>query len=164
LKTDIAQNLDQVLESAVILSWTDLMKDAASGLLHLEYAFAPDSSLDCLKLWSARVRGHWHLVCEYRMSASTGHCEGLHFESEFRSAGLAQSLEFIMRHQRSFSPSPNFGRTGLLQVQPPTDAETTEAANLLREAYRRVNTFSAEPPLAWAAVGTQDSSTEEGTE
>ena len=65
MKLDIAQCLDRILESAVILGWPDLMKDAKSGSIQLEYAFAPDNSLDCLKLWSSTVRGNWHLACEY---------------------------------------------------------------------------------------------------
>ncbi len=41
MKLDIAQSLDGVLESAVILSWTGLMKNTRSGLIHVEYLFAP---------------------------------------------------------------------------------------------------------------------------
>lgn len=148
MKLEIAQTLDRVLESAVILSWTDLMKDPASGLLHLEYAFAPDNSLDCLKLWSSKVQGRWHLVCEYWMSPSTSHANGLHFGDGFRSDGLTQTLEFIMRHQQAFSRSPNFGRTGLLQIPSPTDEAITAAANSVRDAYCRVKSFSAEPSRA----------------
>lgn len=36
MKLDIAQSLDRVLESAVIVSWADLMKDTKVGLIHLE--------------------------------------------------------------------------------------------------------------------------------
>jgi len=125
-----------------------LMKDAQLGLIHLEYAFAPDSSLEYLKLWSSLTRGHWRLACEYWMSASTFHESGVHFEKGFRSEGLTQTLEFIMQHQRAFSPSPDFGRTGLLQIHVPTEAESTAAAQSLREAFCRVNSFSAEPSIA----------------
>ena len=148
MKVDNAQSLDRILESAVIVSWPDLMNDAKSGLLHLEYAFAPDSSLDGLKLWSSTVRGHWHLVCEYWMSASAFHSKGLHFEDGFRSEGLTQTVGFIMQHQHAFSLVPNFGRTGLLQVQLPTEEGITGAANSVRDAYCRVKSFSAEPSLA----------------
>lgn len=148
MKLDAAQSLDRILESAVIVSWTDLMKDAQSGLIHLEYAFAPDSTLEYLKLWSSLTRGHWRLACEYRMSASTFHESGVHFEKGFRSDGLTQTLEFIMRHQHAFSPSPDFGRTGLLQIRVPTEAESAAAAQSLREAFCRVNSFSAEPSVA----------------
>jgi len=59
MKLDNAQSLDRILESAVIVSWTDLMKDAKSGLIHLEYTFVPDGSLEYLKVWSSVTRGHW---------------------------------------------------------------------------------------------------------
>ena len=148
MKLDSAQSLDRILESAVILGWPDLMKGAKSGLLHLEYAFAPDSSLDYLKLWSSTVRGHWHLACEYWMSASAFHGKGIHFKDGFRSEGLTQTLEFVMQHQQAFSSSPDFGRTGLLQIQVPTEEESATAAESVRVAFCHVNSFSAEPSIA----------------
>jgi len=148
MKLDNAQSLDRILESAVIVSWTDLMKDAKSGLIHLEYTFVPDGSLEYLKVWSSVTRGHWRLACEYWMSASTFHASGVHFEDGFRSEGLTETLEFIMQHQQAFSPSPDFGRTGLLQIQVPTEEESTAAAQSLKDAFCRVNSFSAEPAIA----------------
>jgi len=148
MKLDNAQSLDRILESAVIVSWTDLMKDAKSGLIHLEYTFVPDGSLEYLKVWSSVTRGHWRLACEYWMSASTFHASGVHFEDGFRSEGLTETLEFITQHQQAFSPSPDFGRTGLLQIQVPTEEESTAAAQSLKDAFCRVNSFSAEPAIA----------------
>ena len=148
MKLDNVQSLDRILESAAIVSWADLMKNAKAGLIHLEYAFAPDGSLEYLKLWSSVTRGQWHLACEYWMAPSTFHGKGIHFENGFQSEGLAQTLEFIMQHQQAFTPSPNFGRTGLLQIQVPTEEESTNAARSVREAFCRVNSFSAEPSVA----------------
>jgi hypothetical protein len=148
MKLDNGQSLNRILESAVIVSWADLMKAAKSGLIHLEYAFAPDSSLEYLKLWSSVTRGQWRLACEYWMSTSAFHVSGIHFENGFQSEGLAQTLEFIMQHQQAFSPSPDFGRTGLLQIQAPTGEESAEAARSMKEALCRVNSFSAEPSMA----------------
>jgi hypothetical protein len=39
MKPDQAPSMVRMLESVVILGWSDLMKDAKSGVLHLEYAF-----------------------------------------------------------------------------------------------------------------------------
>jgi len=142
------QNLDRLLESAVVQSWPDLMKDATAGSLHLEYAFAPDNSLDSLTLWSSKLRGEWDLVCDYWMSTFTLHKRGIHFKNGFRSEDLARTLEFIMQHQRTFSPLPNLGRTGLLQIHAPTGEETRVAAKLLSDAFCRVTSFSAEPCIA----------------
>jgi hypothetical protein len=149
MKLGTAQSLGRILESAVIVSWTDLMKDAKSGLIHLQYAFARDGSLEYLKLWSSTTRGHWRLACEYWTSASTFHGKGIHFENGFRSEGLTQTLEFVMQHQQAFSASVDFGRTGLLQIQVPTEEESTAAATSVREAFCRVSfLLRAEPAIA----------------
>ena len=148
MKLDNGQSLNRILESAVIASWADLMKSAKSGLIHLEYAFAPNGSLEYLKVWSSVTRGQWRLACEYWMSPSAFHVSGIHFENGFQSEGLTQTLEFIMRHQQAFSPSPDFGRTGSLQIQAPTEEESTEVARSMEEALCRVNSFSAEPSIA----------------
>jgi hypothetical protein len=41
MKLDENQGLEQVLESAVVVSWADLMHGAQTGLIHIEYGFAP---------------------------------------------------------------------------------------------------------------------------
>jgi hypothetical protein len=60
------------------------------------------------------------LSCEYWMSSSVVDDKGIHFNDGFRSEDLSRTLEFIKQHQLSFSPSPNLGRTGLLQIERPT--------------------------------------------
>jgi hypothetical protein len=142
------QSIDRILESAVVQSWPDLMKNLTSGLLHLEYVFASDNSLDSLRLLSSTVWGQWNLVCEYWMSSSALHGKGTCFRDGFRSEDLSRALELIMQHQRTFSPSPNLGRTGLLQIQAPTAEQTRAAAQSLTEAFSRVDSFSAEPCIA----------------
>jgi hypothetical protein len=148
MKVDSTQCLDRLLKSAVVQSWPDLMKDSASGSLHLEYAFAPDNSLDYLMIWSSKSQGEWDLVCDYWMSSLASHTRGIHFKNGFRSEDLSHTLEFIMQHQRAFSPLPNLGRAGLLQIQLPTGEETRAAATLISDAFGRINSFSAEPCLA----------------
>ena len=144
MKPDNTQSLDRLLESAVVQSWPDLMKDATAGSLQLEYAFAPDNSLDYLTLWSSKQRGEWDLVCDYWMSSFPSHAKGVHFKNGFRSGDLSRTLEFIMQHQGTFAPLPNLERAGLLQIQLPTGEETRAAGELLRDAIGRVNAFSAE--------------------
>lgn len=95
------------------MSWADLIHDAQSGLIHIEYGFAPTGTLDYLKIWSSVSRGHWLLACEYWMSESTFHGAGVRFDNGYESEGLAHSLEFVMRHQDSFVRPPNLGRQGL---------------------------------------------------
>ncbi|HTR24770.1 MAG TPA: hypothetical protein VMI10_12370 [Terriglobales bacterium] len=141
------QTLDRLLESAVIQSWPDLMKDSKAGSLHLEYAFAPDNSLDYLTLWSSRLRGEWDLVCDYWLSTFAPHDRGIHFKNGFRSEDLAHTLEFIMQHQRTFAPLPNLGRAGLLQIHAPTGEASQAAAKSLSDAFCHIDSFSPDPML-----------------
>jgi hypothetical protein len=43
-------NLERILESAVILFWADLMRGTPTGLIHIEYGFAPPGTLINLAL------------------------------------------------------------------------------------------------------------------
>ena len=132
-----AQTLERTLESAVIVSWADLMKDATPGLLHVEYTFAPDNSLDYLKIWACVASGEWHLAGAYWAASSTFHDQGIHFEVGFQSDVLGRNLEFVMQHQPDFSPSLGRARTGLLKIQRPTEIESTAATEVMRQAFRR---------------------------
>jgi hypothetical protein len=40
MKPDERQSLERILESAIVVSWADLMRDAQAGLIHIEYGFA----------------------------------------------------------------------------------------------------------------------------
>src|SRR5271166_2854155 len=141
MKLEAKQNLEQVLESAVIVSWTELMRGAQSGLIHIEYGFVPSGTLDYLQVWSSVTRGHWLLACAYWMSASTFHDAGAHFDNGYQSKGLADILEAVMQNQNSFALPPDLGRQGLLQITMPTGEESTIAAASVREAQDRVNSI-----------------------
>src|SRR5579863_7421559 len=114
------QSLGQILESAIVVSWADLMHGTEAGLIHIEYGFAPVGTLDYLKVWSSLTRGHWLLACEYWMSESTFHGAGVRFDNGYESEGLGHILERVMHHQTSFVLPPNLGRQGLLQIPTPT--------------------------------------------
>jgi hypothetical protein len=130
VKLDQPQSLERILESAIIVSWKDLMRGAAGGLIHIEYNFAPDATLESLKVWSSITRGQWLLACEYWMSASTFHGTGIHFLNGYHSQRLANILEFVMQHQTAFSLPANLGRQGLLQIATPTEEESVAAASI----------------------------------
>jgi hypothetical protein len=142
------ESLECILESAVVVSWADLMRGAQAGLIHIEYGFAPTGTLDYLKCWSSITRGHWLLACEYWMSASTFHATGVRFENGYQSEGLARILEFVMQHQNSFVLPLDHGREGLLQIPTPTEEESTTAAAWVNEAFDRLGSPLAEPVLA----------------
>jgi hypothetical protein len=128
-------NLERILESAIVVTWADLVHDAQTGLIHIEYGFAPAGTLDYLKVWSSITRGHWLLACEYWMSASTFHSTGVHFSNGYKSEGLAHILEFVMEHQREFLLPANLGRQGLLQIPTPSPAESAAASALVNDTF-----------------------------
>lgn len=148
MKSDVNQSLDRTLESAVVMSWADLMHDAQTGLIHIEYAFAPTGTLDYLKVWSSVTRGHWLLACEYWMSESTFHGVGVRFENGYESERLAHILESVMQHQTSFVLPENMGRQGLLQIPTPTEEEAAAAGDWIRGASDRLDVTLAEPAQA----------------
>lgn len=142
------QSLERILESAIVVSWTDLMRGAQTGLIHIEFGFAPSDTLDYLQVWSSKTRGHWLLACEYWMSPSKFHGTGVHFENGYQSEGLAHILELVMQHQNAFVLPPDRGRQGLLQIPTPTQEEMTAAAASVSEAFESFGSVLAQPALA----------------
>ncbi len=132
------QSLERILESAVVVSWTDLMHGAQAGLIHIEYGFAADGTLDYLKLWSSVTRGHWLLAVEYWTSPSKSHSTGVHFDNGYESEALAHILQSVMQHQTEFSLPVDFGRQGLLQIATPTQEETVGASALVNQTLHHL--------------------------
>lgn len=138
--------LEQILELAIVMSWSDLMhgtEAGLTGLIHIEYGFAAGGTLDYLKVWSSIARGHWLLAAAYWMSPSTFHGTGISFKNGYKSEGLADILETIMQHQDAFVLPANLGRQGLLQISTPTEEEIAAATASVRESVHRL-----ESPLA----------------
>jgi hypothetical protein len=135
MKMNQKQNFDQILESAVVASWADLMRGGQNGLIHIEYGFAPSGTLDYLQVWSSIKRGHWLLACAYRMLPFELHDIGVHFDNRYESEGLAEILECVITHQNTFALPRNLGRAGLLQISTPTQKEIAAAAASVHEAF-----------------------------
>lgn len=148
MKSEVNQSLERTLESAVIVSWEDLIPEAQTGLIHVEYGFAPTGTLDYLKIWSSVSRGHWLLACEYWMSESTFHGAGVRFDNGYESEGLSNILEPVMQHQTVFVLPENMGRQGLLQIPTPTEEDRSAAGEWIRDAFDRLGSALAEPALA----------------
>ena len=127
MKVEPRKSLDHILECTVTDNWPALMRAAESGLIHIDYGFGPRDSIKYLKLWISTARRHWFLACEYWMSTSKFHTSGIHFENVYESDDLAHNLKWIMQHQDAFSPPPNLGRNGLIQIETPTEAEIAAA-------------------------------------
>lgn len=148
MKLGEKQSLERILESAIVVSWIDLVRECPTGLIHLEYGFAPIGTLDYLKVWSSLTRGHWLLACEYWMSETTFHGAGVRFDNGYESEGLAHILESVMRHQSEFALPTNLGRQGLLQISTPTQEESVAAADLVHRAFECLGAALAQPALA----------------
>lgn len=133
--------IDRVLESAVVLSWRDLVKGSRPGIVHVEYGTAPEPSLQYVKIWLSKTLGSWDLICEYWISlgSSQAPAAGLTFGNGYYSSDLRQMLGHLMRHQDNF-PDPLSGESGvnLILVQPPTEDDRLQAGGCIREAYRRL--------------------------
>jgi hypothetical protein len=142
------QGLERVLESAVVVSWTDLIHGIQSGLVHIEYGLSPSGTLDDLQVWSSIRRGYWLLVCSYWMFPSELHDGGVHFDNGYQSERLAHILAVVMQHQTTFALPPNLGRRGLLQITTPTEIESTAAAASIRDASECAGSALAETLLA----------------
>jgi hypothetical protein len=110
------QNFDQILESAVVVSWADLMRSGQGRLIHVEYDFAPGGTLDHLEVWSSHGKGRWLLACGCRNASSKFHDTGVHFHNGYQSQDLARILEQLITQQTSFTIPQNIGRAGLLQA------------------------------------------------
>ena len=125
--------LDQILESAVVLSWKDLLPGTRTSLVHVEYRLGPGGSLEFLKVWSSITRGHQYLVCEWNPSAAANHVS---FSNDFYSKDLAQMLESIIQHQAAFFKDLTLHRDGLVQIHPPTEEDQRIAEACMAEAFQ----------------------------
>ena len=136
------QCLERILESAAIMSWADLVRNAQADLIQIEYGFAADGTIDYLKFWASISRGHWLLAVEYRTSLSESHDTGVHFQNGYQSDTLKHVLQTVMQHQTDFLLPVDLGRQGLLQVATPTQEESVVASALINETLRHVGALA----------------------
>src|SRR2546429_9727485 len=93
------QSLERILESAIVVSWADLMRGAQTGLIHIEYGFAAGGTLDYLQVWASVTRGHWVLAWGDWVAASGIFGTGGPFDNKYQTERLAHILGFLMSHQ-----------------------------------------------------------------
>jgi hypothetical protein len=146
MNSNESESLERILESSVVVSWTDLMRGALAGLIHIEYGFAANGTLDYLKFWSSISRGHWLLAGEYWMSPSKFHRAGVRFDNGYQSERLAHILESVMQHQTVFSIPQDLGRQGLLQISTPTQQESVVASALVNETLHHLGSLTELAP------------------
>ena len=136
-----SHSLERILESVVVVSWADLMRNAQADLIQIEYGFAADGTIDCLKFWTSISRGHWLLAIEYWASRSDSHGAGVQFENGYESDALKRVLQTVMQHQTEFLLPVDLGRRGLLRIAIPTQQESILASALINETLRHVGSL-----------------------
>ena len=55
-------SLAQILDSAVVTTWSNLVRGIIPALVHVEYAAGDDCFGGDLRIWSCTPRGYWSLV------------------------------------------------------------------------------------------------------
>jgi hypothetical protein len=132
--------IGDLLESAVILSWNELLKSSRGGLVHVEYGTAPEPSLQYVKIWLATSRGAWNLICEYWISSGfkSAPPAGLTFSNGFHSATLTEILDATMHARQGFMGSLSGDScVSLIIVHSPTKEQLQNAHECMTEAYQR---------------------------
>ena len=114
--------LDAMLANALVLSWSDLIPELTSGLIHVEYRVGSQGAVEYLKVWAAPTRGQWDLVCQDFMRSSASCPGGLRFANGYKSEGLAKLLNQIMQHPEMFVLLYGPGRQSA-DTDPPADPE-----------------------------------------
>lgn len=140
--------IDQLLESAVILSWDELLKSSPRGLVHVEYGTAPEPSLQYVKIWLSTRRGSWNLICEYWISSGFKNVPsvGLTFSNGFHSAMLAEILDATMCTRPGFMGSlSGDSSVSLIIVHSPTKDQLQKAHEYMTEAYQRFGLVYTSP-------------------
>jgi hypothetical protein len=148
--TSIIQ-MHRILESAVILSWKDLLHPSQRDLIQIEYV--PGIHLSYLKIWQLTGKGEWSLVCEHWVShrPTIATDDGTTFSNGYHSEGLAAMLQVIMQHQEHFAPPLKPGGLSSTQVQLPTEQDTLAAAACMKQAYEDVGLAFTDVPVSTAA-------------
>jgi hypothetical protein len=110
--------LDHILESAVVISWSNLVRGAIPGLVQVEYHVGKERLIDDLRIWSSTSRGYWSLVCHCSIDPDLS-CT-LHFRNGYLDGGFGNLLAAIMKRQGEFPHKQVANANYLVQVGPPS--------------------------------------------
>ena len=110
--------LDHILECAVVINWSDLVRGAIPGLVHVEYPVAEERLIDDVRIWSSTARGYWSLVCHCSIDPDLS-CT-LHFRNGYQDGDFGNLLSAIMKRQGEFLHKRNANANYLVQVGPPS--------------------------------------------
>ena len=110
--------LDHILESAIVINWSDLVRGAVPGLVHVEYHVGEERLIDDVRIWSSTARGYWSLVCHCSIDPDLS-CT-LHFRNGYQDGDFGNLLSAIMKRQSEFLHKRIANANYLVQVGPPT--------------------------------------------
>jgi hypothetical protein len=142
-------HIDEVLESAVVLSWQELQKGLRPRHIQVEYGTAPEPCLQYVKMWRSPTRGIWDLICEYWISPGMAGkpAMGLTFSNGYYSAALAEMLREMMLHRDGLANSlAGDSGVSLIMVHAPTEDERRKAKDCMNDAYHRIGLAYPEAP------------------
>jgi hypothetical protein len=142
--------LGQILRCAAVLSWSQLLRDAKDGLLHLEYRLGAGGWLQSVTVLACRTPGCWTTVCEYWTQSSGSHARGLRFTDGEKSEKLARHLGFIMLHESRFARGFSPCQEQVIIVPAPSTEEVKAALVAMNE------TVTALPVVALPMVDVDD--------
>jgi len=117
-KSSEPMSLDHILESAVVINWSDLVRGAIPGLVHVEYHVGEGRLIDDVRIWSSTARGYWSLVCHCSIDLNLS-CT-LHFRNGYQDGDFGNLLSAIMKRQGEFLHKRVANVSHLLQVGPPS--------------------------------------------
>ena len=126
--------LNSILESAVILNWAAFGQPAEGGMVQVEYHVGAELTVEYLKIWSANTRGYLSLACDYVVAVHRPNGAGARFANGFHSRDLGRFLDSIMMNQNLFSHGCRANGNMLIRVKPPTEEQTEQAKQRVREA------------------------------
>jgi hypothetical protein len=126
-------DLDRAFEFAVESSWDELTLPGEPCSIHVEYENRFRLPVNFVEVWKVENRGYGTLIFRYSMEGSdalTRRPEApiMHFANSYRSKTLADNLDLIWENQRQFSRSPDCSIHGLVEIDPPSEQERTDAA------------------------------------
>jgi hypothetical protein len=132
------QELDRVLEAAVVLSWPELVPNRDAGLIHVEYDLDMRGDVIFLQIWLSTNGGGWRLICSYIASASGSRKNGIQFAKGYASERLAEMLDVVVNHHGMFLRPLHLGRQGLVQIATPSEKERIAAGFFINQALNLV--------------------------
>ncbi len=132
--TQAQVQLDQILASAVVLSWDALTASSSNGRVRVEYHIGPDGALESSEAVGFRPG---ILEPDLRLFHSPRMADGPRFQNGFHSRPLGRLLQSIMMNQTLFGHTCEANSNGLLEVGAPSPEDIGDATVQVNETFRR---------------------------